>query len=285
MGFFSEIGDIVEDVFVPFSDEIQDAADDLTGKSAERAAAAAAAAQEQAALDAIQQEIEQRSIAQGFLEPYSGVGLMGLDQASFLTDPQQQFDYLQNNPLFDLALENANRATLQGAAAGGRLASGDTLTGLSNNVLLSAQPLINQQSSNIAGLLDFGLGTAQTQGNIAIGQGTNVGNLLTDIGDIQAAGIVGGANAGISGTQNIANTAAQIAAMFSDVSLKENIKHVGTKNGFNWYKWDWNDKALELGLSGSSEGVLANEVEITRPDLVTTEKGYKKVNYQGVLNG
>ena len=34
---------------------------------------------------------------------------LGLQQASFLTDPQQQFAFLQNNPLFDAALQNANQ--------------------------------------------------------------------------------------------------------------------------------------------------------------------------------
>lgn len=75
--------------------------------------------------------------------------------------------------------------------------------------MLSAQPLIGQQRQDINNLLNLGTGLAQTQANVAIGQGTNVGNLLTDIGASQAAGLVGGANARTQGAQNLLNLGLQ----------------------------------------------------------------------------
>lgn len=130
----------------------------------------------------------------GFLQPFSSVGQQGLNQASFLTDPNQQFQFLQNNPLFDLALQNADRNTQNMAAANSRLSAGDTLQQLSNNVLLSASPLIQDQKRSIGDLLNFGAGIAQTQANTAINQGTNAGNLIQSRGDISAAGSIAGAN-------------------------------------------------------------------------------------------
>lgn len=73
-----------------------------------------------------------------------------------------------------------------------------------------------------------------------------------------------------------------VASWFSDIALKENIQKIGERNGHNWYRWDWNDKAAKLGLTGSGQGVIAQEVEVTRPDLVTTLRGYKAVNYGGL---
>ena len=72
-------------------------------------------------------------------------------------------------------------------------------------------------------------------------------------------------------------------ATFSDPKLKTNIKQVGTINGFDWFTWDWNDVAAKLGLTGSSEGVMADKVKKTNPELIDEHSGYMTVNYGGVL--
>jgi len=78
---------------------------------------------------------------------------------------------------------------------------------------------------------------------------------------------------------------ALLAYLSSDIELKADITPKGSVNGFNWYTWTWNEKANALGLSGDAEGVIAQEVEKTRPDLVVMKDGYKAVNYAGVLYG
>lgn len=75
---------------------------------------------------------------------------------------------------------------------------------------------------------------------------------------------------------------AKIAAFASDIELKENIEIIGKYDGHNIYRWDWNDKAEEIGLSGKSSGVLAQEVEEYAPHAVIQQNGYKAVIY-GVL--
>ncbi len=74
-----------------------------------------------------------------------------------------------------------------------------------------------------------------------------------------------------------------MALAISDVRLKTNIRKIGERNGFNWYSWTWNEKAESMGVSGDSEGVIAQEVEAIAPHLVGEIGGYKAVNYAGVL--
>ena len=75
--------------------------------------------------------------------------------------------------------------------------------------------------------------------------------------------------------------------MFSDESLKDNLVKTGIENGFNIYSWTWNELANSLGLHGDSSGVIAQEVEKTRPDAVIDVDGLKTVDYDmiGVKHG
>ena len=67
----------------------------------------------------------------------------------------------------------------------------------------------------------------------------------------------------------------------SDMRLKESIEYLGkSSNGHNVYTWNWNNKAIELGIDDPTTGVLAQEVMKTNPDAVTKgTHGYYVVNY------
>jgi hypothetical protein len=266
----------------------------ITGSTAANASRDAAEIQSNAGQQAIEQIRTSTAEGQAFLQPFQQIGEEGLDKSSFLTSPDEQFDFLQNNPLFQLGLDNANTVTQKSAAASGRLSSGDTLEQLTNNSLLTAAPLIAGQKNTIQNLLNQGLQTAQGQANTAIGQGTNIADTTTDIGAALAGGQVGAANARSSGAQNILSLGGQIAGssigksigsgiaglFSSDPSLKENIELIGNKNGFNIYTWDWNELANdELGLAGSSEGVMADEVKDIMPEAVEYKDGFMHVDY------
>ena len=148
----------------------------------------------------VQQDFSQQASA--LLDPFQQVGQQGLDQASFLTDPNAQFEFLQNNPLFQLSLDNANTQTQQSAAARGRLSAGDTLQQLSNNTLLAAAPLISDQKNSIGSLLNFGQATAANQGSLLTGQGASL-----------AGGIIGSQNALNAGAQADINATESIAGI------------------------------------------------------------------------
>ena len=73
-----------------------------------------------------------------------------------------------------------------------------------------------------------------------------------------------------------------IAALFSDIRLKEDIRPLGAINGVNIYGWTWNDKAKELGLKGECSGVLAHEVFETSPKAISEKDGYIQVDYSKI---
>jgi hypothetical protein len=181
----------------------KDVVDAITGETGAEAAVEAAEIQAAAGTEALAEQRAAAERAQAFFDPLQGVAQRGIEGAGFLADPQAQFEFLQSNPLFKLALENADRQTLQGAAAGGRVSAGDTLEQLSKNVLLSAQPLIGQQREDITNLLNLSQGLATSRANIETGQGANVANLLTDIGAARAGGEIGAAQARQQGVSNI----------------------------------------------------------------------------------
>jgi hypothetical protein len=234
---------------------------DLTGKTAAKAAIAGSELQADAGAE-----------ASTLLDPFAALGQTGIDQSGFLTDPQAQFDFLQNNPLFQMGLDNANQQTNKFAAARGRLSAGDTLQQLNQNALLTASPLIAQQKQSIGDLIGIGQNTAGNQGNLLTGQAAAL-----------AAGKIGAANARGEGAANIfgavTDLGAAAAPFLSDPKLKKNIVKVGSENGHNTYIWDWNDKANAIGLFGSDAGVMADEVKRIKPSAVTMNNGYMQVDY------
>ena len=258
---------------------------DLAGTDAARKAKEASKKAQAEQLDALGRSIAETRRAgeegQGFLAPFGGVGLQGVEQANFLTDPQAQFDFLQNNPLFQLGLDNANTQTNKFAAARGRLSAGDTLQQLNQNALLTASPLIQSQKQSIGDLLNFGGGIATNQANTAIGQGSTIANAFENIGNVNAAGIQNRNQIQADTTANQQQLAGQIFGAFSDPALKTNIQQeVDSNEVLNTYTWDWNEKANDLGLHGSSRGVMADEVLEYMPEAVTIDRGFMKVDYE-----
>jgi hypothetical protein len=171
-----------------------------------------------AAGEAAQAQIQAGQQASTLLDPFQQIGQQGLDQANFLTDPQAQFDFLQNNPLFQMGLDNANTQTNQMAAARGRLSAGDTLQQLNQNALLTAAPLIADQKNSISGLLNLGVNVAGTQGGLRTGQGA-----------AQAGGIIGSQNALNQGVQADINNIGAIAGLGG--SLLQNYPYGGGGGG------------------------------------------------------
>ncbi len=286
---------------------LQDAFDAARGKPAAQRA-------EQAQLEANQQALEEtrRATEQalGFFSPFEGLGQEVPQLLQYLLDPNQQIQELQQNPLLELATQNLNEQTLGMAAARGRLSAGDTMSQLQNNLLLAAQPLLDRRRQDVSGLLNLQQGLSGAQGNIAIGQGAQVADLLGNVGNIRAAqdigtmnqtnqliqgilqaagsamggmGGMGGAGGSVGGAGGAGANASGLfssGAMFSDNRLKKNIKQIGKGKEFNLYEWEWNDEAENnLGLKGKAKGYLYNDVAQSRPDAVSQQSGYGVVHY------
>jgi len=182
----------------------------ITGQDAAKrsanAATAAGEVQSEAAKLAAGNTFEVGQQASGLYDPYQQIAQQqGVEQAGFLTDPNAQFDFLQNNPLFQMGLDNANEQTLKSAASRGRLSAGDTLQQLTANSLLQAAPLISDQKNSISNMLTMGQNVAGNQGNILQNTTANQSNLLTGGAASQAGGLIGAANARNQGDANLGN--------------------------------------------------------------------------------
>ena len=99
-------------------------------------------------------------------------------------------------------------------------------------------------------------------------------------------GLLGGAMGALGNYAGTTAGAAQLAGLFSDRRMKENISKVGKlDNGLNLYKFDYKPEFKELAGHGSHVGVMADEVEQLLPQaLMEHSNGYKMVNY-GVVYG
>lgn len=84
-----------------------------------------------------------------------------------------------------------------------------------------------------------------------------------------------------TGVGDILGAGLQIAGMFSDARLKEDIQPIGVVNGHNLYTWKWNNEAIALGADQQPNyGVIAQEVAHIEGAVFEDESGYLKVNYE-----
>lgn len=163
----------------------------------------------------------------------------------------------------------------------------------------------NKRLENALGL--FGIGDSSSQSNFQTGlQGQNtltgrdqllqelfLGSQNAEANRIGAAGqssqaISGTGQAKAAGSGGFGSTLGKIAkigisSLFSDKRLKKNLKKVGTVAEFDLYTWEWNAIAKKLGIDAPTIGVIAQEVQKTRPELVSESEGYLQVDYAGIL--
>lgn len=199
------------------------------------AAGSAADKQAQAGENALQFQERQYADAQANQAPYLAAGktslgdiMQGFTNGTFGPGSIPNFqaptaDQARQTPGYQFISSEGNRGVNAAASAGGRSLSGGTLkaldrynTGLADSTYgdtfsralstyqaqLAGQSQSYNQLANIAGL-----GQTATQSINNTGQATaqNVGNLMTGIGNAQAAGTIGQANAiggGIAGATN-----------------------------------------------------------------------------------
>ena len=177
----------------------------------------------------------------------AGLGLLQGREALEAAELQQSLGALKGA----LMPEAANLNLIQQGLVSGKLAQSAQQfgTGLFGEAKMSG----------IDALLASGLGQANLMGNV--GAGVLAASAQSDSGGLF-----------------------DFLKGLSDVRLKENIVFIGKNhNGFNIYSWDWNEKANEVGMSGSDVGVLAQELLETEPSRVSVDSsGYYRVDYKGV---
>jgi hypothetical protein len=173
-------------------------------------------------------------------------------------------------------------AILRNAGATGGLRSGNASDALARYNMDLQQQAYNTGLQGLSGLAQLpsnantianstaGIGQTLGQGQVAAGQAIQAGRGLALSSAVSAGGSVYGGSALGSGIS------------FSDTRLKSNIKPAGTRNGFPWYTWTWNDEAANLGLFGDDEGVMAHEVADIKPEAIRLAGQYLTVDYSAL---
>ena len=190
--------------------------------------------------------------------------------------PKGRGEFLQgllDDPFYEMMLERGEEGILRNASVTGGLRSGnvqDSLYRANQDVL---RGLYDERVSGLQGLA--GLPSNANQ----------IAQTTAGIGQTLGQGIIGAGQAKQDAYGQLfqAGTAAAGAfapAAFSDGQLKKGIEYIGKKNGHSWYRWTWNQLAESLGLTGESEGVMAEKVEKYLPEAIGERDGFKTVNYE-----
>jgi hypothetical protein len=244
-------------------------------------------------------------------EPYRFVG----ENASGLYNKYLNNGYFTNQPSMDdltRLMPNYQFGLQQGMGqlnsqlnAAGGLVGGNAIQGAqqfaqgyAGNALTDAFNQYQVNRSNVASNIGAGVGIGQqantTTANAATGASANASNMLSSIGNAQAAGTMAAGNALAGGLNSISNYAMlyslknpnSIMNTGSDIRMKENIKTIGwLPNGLPIYSYEYKPEFKDDEYCGHGRyvGVMAHEVEEIIPDAVVTRKdGYKMVNYAKV---
>lgn len=279
---------------------VRDAVDSLTGgRQAASAASNAARVQSESADKAIEFQKESRDIARADLQPFREAGesaLPGLQE--LVNDPNAQLAFIQDNPFFDALTNQASDTLFANQAARGKTGSGGTAEELQNSLLRLGTDLVNQSIGQRQNLASIGSNAAAGQATLTQNTGNAVGNLLTQQGNAQAAGIIGARNAINEGRSQLLNLGAQgLGAAFGggggggaaaagalaacDINLKENIIEVGKlHNGLPVYLFNYKDDPSKKVYMN----VMAQDVEKINPDAVIEIDNVKFVNMEKICH-
>jgi len=227
----------------------------LSGRRASRASRSAEEAQIQAGLAAAQtqRQGETRGIntlrrsrasaqqniqraagtAREDLDPFTQFGTGQIGSLEDILTSEGQLDFLENNPIFQAALRNANLGTDASSASQGRFRAGGTAQELFQNFLSTSFPILQSQTQNLFNAVNLGRGTAGQQSsqelqagtnraniiqqaganiaNVRTGAAANISNLQSGLGDVQAAGDINRANI-------FGNTVGQVAGFAGGIA-------------------------------------------------------------------
>lgn len=251
-------------------DFAKDTFSSITGRRSEKAASKAADTQAAAQREALEYLKEREAIPQQAREGAIGQlgGLFGLQGGD-----ANAVRNIERNPIFQATLgllPLQEEAILRNASATGALRTGGTEAMLAENQRQNRLQAFQNTMSGLQGLAGLPSYAPQIASGIA------------GIGETLAQGRIGGAMARQEALGGLLQAGSRVgAAAFSDLRLKDNVKPIGERYGHDWYEWEWNGRAeSELGLTGKTEGVLAQDVAKVMPEAVGTSHGYLTVNYE-----
>lgn len=147
----------------------------------------------EAAKKASQQQSASINSAIAQQQPYSQLGADAVNQIQ--TIQKDPAGYIKNNPMYATLAQDAERRLLANEAAKGKVGSGGTAAALQDQLLQIGNGLVNQE-----------IGRLSTQAGIGQGSARTNSALLTEQGDVRAAGTIGANQAYQNGYTNQINT-------------------------------------------------------------------------------
>lgn len=175
----------------------------IAANQAKQAAKGAANAQAGAAQSGIDEQRRQFDEVKQLLAPYVNAGTSSLAAQQDLlgtNGPEAQkkaIDALQNSPQMASLVQQGETGILQNASATGGLRGGNTQGALAQFRPQLLTQMINDQYSKLGQITQIGQASAAGQAAAGMQTGTNVANLMGNIGTAQAGGYLanGQANA------------------------------------------------------------------------------------------
>jgi hypothetical protein len=259
----------LDDVGLPLGDVVGG----FTGKAGADAALEGAQSQTRIGREGLQLNAETLRRLEETLAPFLQSGQNRIGQASELFGPQG-FQSISQDPSFLAGANRVKQNTLAQQAARGRTGAGETPFALSGQLSNFGQDFQSRQRGDLLSSLQLGQASAAQQAAGGLQSGQRASDLLTQIGNSQAAGGIGAAQSLGQGAQNTGSLISTIFSAFSDRRLKRNITQHGKWRGHNTYKYQYKNS------DDWFIGVMSDEVKAVNPGAVRVhENGYDVVNY------
>lgn len=196
----------------------------ISGFMGAQAAGNAANAYTNAANQGLQYNKEMYNDIKGQAQPYQTLGTTGanaynanINNGYFTAQPTMNdlttlmpnyaFGLKQGMGQFNAGLNAAGGAVSGNAIQGGQQFTQDYAGNQLQNAFNNYQTNRQNVASNLGAATGYGLNANQTVSNAGVGAASNASNLLSSIGNAQAAGIMGQSNAYTSGLSNLSNYA------------------------------------------------------------------------------
>lgn len=191
----------------------------MASSAASDAADSAAQAQRDASADQINESRRQFNKIQELLSPYTqaGVGALGQQQAllglSGADEQQRAIDALSSSPQMAALTAQGENAILQNASATGNLRGGNVQAALAQFRPQLLGQLIQQQYSNLGGLVSIGQNAAAGVGTAGQNSSNQIINALGQQGAAQAGAALAQGQAQAGMWNNISGTASMLGTL------------------------------------------------------------------------
>lgn len=206
------------------------------------------------------------------LQPFVNLGTSNIQGLQSLLTPQGQMSYLQSNPMFQAAIQNAADQTKAAAASSGKFGSGGLVNQLFQNYLGQGEQFIGNQFNRLTNTVGMGQASAAGQAANSLNAANNITGILGNQGDIRAAGTMAGQNIQNQALSGGLQTLGAGLLYFCDRRLKTDIKEIARDEMGGIYECRY------IGSDVKMVCRMADELIKTRPDAVKLhESGYLMV--------